>query len=161
MNKIRKWRKTFDLPVRTSFIIPDKEEFKLACALVREELSELEAAYDMFVKDGSKENLFEIWDALGDKCFVDTQLEDIFGFIEVKDQVIDEIYKSNMSKLCESLIEADKSIQYYKQLGIEAYIEPVEVSYKTMYKILRVSDNKVLKSTNWNLPSFKDIKYEL
>lgn len=158
---IEKWRKCFDLPVRTTPQIPSKKEINLAIDLIDEEYGELrnaiESGYPENYKDQTPENIIkdnisinEVADAIGDLYYVVTQMANIFGLNP--DELISKVYESNMSKLCKSQIEADKSIQAYKDKDIEAYY--VKLS-ENLYIIKRLSDNKVLKSINFFEPKWE------
>jgi NTP pyrophosphatase (non-canonical NTP hydrolase) len=160
-NLITNWRTHFGLPVRTTPQIPSKEEIKLAIDLIDEEYGELrnaiESGYPEHHKDQTPENIIkdnisinEVADAIGDLYYVVTQMANIFGLNP--DELISKVYESNMSKLCKSQIEADRSIQAYKDKDIEAYY--VKLS-ENLYIIKRLSDNKVLKSINFFEPKWE------
>jgi predicted HAD superfamily Cof-like phosphohydrolase len=70
------------------------------------------------------------------------------------EKIIEIIYKSNMSKLCNTEQEAIDSINKYEEQNIEAYYEKIS---DNQYIIKRGLDNKVLKGINFFKPDFNEI----
>lgn len=75
------------------------------------------------------------------------------SFVNIED-LVEEIFKSNMSKLCKNKKTADKTIEKYKQEGIECYYKECPID-RTKYIVYRQSDNKVLKSVDFVSPNIE------
>ena len=72
-----------------------------------------------------------------------TQLEEAFN----------RVHESNMSKFCKTELEAGETVYHYKLKGIYTYYKKVD----DLYVVLRVEDNKVLKSINYTPVDLKDL----
>jgi len=138
---IEHWRTTFNLPVRKTPSLQDKEGINLSLKLIEEEFNEL-------AEGVRTNNLVEIIDALGDLMFVVVQMANVIG-VDV-DDVVRLVYESNMSKLCSTKEIATETVKKYFEEGILTRIEPIG----DKYKILRISDNKLLKSIEFKAPDF-------
>lgn len=156
INLIEDWRATFGLPVRTEIKIPSQEEMFLACELVQEEAKELEDALievredkTTHVKDVKNISINEVADAIGDLYFAVTQVANIFGLDP--EELVQKVYDSNMSKLLDNEIDADKSIKAYKEKGIDTYYIKLSTG---KYIIKRLGTNKVLKGINFFEPKW-------
>jgi len=144
---IRVWRTSFSLPVRTELTVPSEAELKLATNLIQEEFDELKQA---ILEDLTNGKFNSTADAIGDLYFVVSQMACIVGLDPCK--LIETVYKSNMSKICFSEIEADKSIQAYKKKGIDAFYEKIGNS---KYIIRDLNTNKVLKGIGFQEPEWE------
>jgi predicted HAD superfamily Cof-like phosphohydrolase len=111
---------------------------------IQEELDELKVA----VKE---RNIIEIFDALLDITYVGLGNGAlVFG---LKDKILDgyaEVQASNMSKICQTLEEAEETVK----LRSEQQGEPCHYlsDGKGKYVVYRSSDNKVMKSVNYFRP---------
>ena len=111
---------------------------------IQEELDELKVA----VKE---KNIVEIFDALLDITYVGLGNGAlVFG---LKDKMLDgyaEVQASNMSKICQTLEEAEETVK----LRSEQQGEPCHrlSDGKGKYVVYRSSDNKVMKSINYFRP---------
>jgi len=111
---------------------------------IEEELDELKVA----VKE---KNIIEIFDALLDIAYVGLGNGAlVFG---LKDKMLDgyaEVQASNMSKICQTLEEAEETVK----LRSEQQGEPCHhlSDGKGKYVVYRSSDNKVMKSINYFRP---------
>ena len=111
---------------------------------IEEELDELKVA----VKE---KNIIEIFDALLDIAYVGLGNGAlVFG---LKDKMLDgyaEVQASNMSKICQTLEEAEETVK----LRSEQQDEPCHhlSDGKGKYVVYRSSDNKVMKSINYFRP---------
>jgi len=111
---------------------------------IQEELDELKVA----VKE---RNIIEIFDALLDITYVGLGNGAlVFG---LKDKILDgyaEVQASNMSKICQTLEEAEETVK----LRSEQQGEPCHYlsDGKDKYVVYRSSDNKVMKSVNYFRP---------
>ena len=154
IEKIKHWRETFGLPNRKIAQVADLDEADLAYRLIAEEADELRCAlYPEGNEFEYKPNLAEIADAIGDLYFVVTQAAMIHGLDP--EMLIDRVYTSNMSKLCNNLTEAEASVNVYLLKGIETYYTQLPDG---KYIIKRSSDNKVLKGINFFEPNWEDLK---
>ena len=112
---------------------------------IQEELDELKVA----VKE---KNIVEIFDALLDITYVGLGNGAlVFG---LKDKMLDgyaEVQASNMSKICQTLEEAEETVK----LRSEQQKEPCHhlSDGKGKYVVYRSSDNKVMKSVNYFRPN--------
>jgi hypothetical protein len=62
-------------------------------------------------------------------------------------ELFNEVQRSNMSKACQSLAEAEATVKFYADKdGTEAEI----LEEKGLWKVYRKADNKVLKSINYS-----------
>jgi NTP pyrophosphatase (non-canonical NTP hydrolase) len=150
IEKIKHWRETFGLPNRKTPQVASEEEAKLAISLIDEELDELALAT---LDDNYNPKLDQIADAIGDLFFVVTQAAMIHGLDP--EMLIDRVYTSNMSKLCDNVTEAEASVFEYTTKGIETYYTQLPDG---KFIIKRTVDNKVLKGINFFEPDWSDLK---
>ena len=105
-----------------------------------EELDELKEAI-------AANDLVEIADALCDLQYVLSGAVLEFGLGEKFVDLFNEVQRSNMSKACQSLEEAEYTVKFYQDKdGTEAEIK----EENGVWKVFRKSDNKVLKSINYS-----------
>lgn len=116
--QVQEFHETYNQPVRTTPSL-DVPERKLRFDLIEEEFNELREALEA-------DDIVEVADALGDIAYVVYGAAKTFGI--PLDEVVDEIHRSNMSKLGED--------------------------GKPIY---RESDRKVLKGENYFPPNIKAI----
>ena len=88
--KVKKFMQTFGQEVKSKASFPSEKIVDLRFALIKEELSELEAALD-------EKNITEVADALTDILYVTYGAGHAFGIN--LNQCFDEVQNSNMSKL--------------------------------------------------------------
>ena len=70
-----------------------------------------------------------------------------FGLGEKFVELFNEVQRSNMSKACASLEEAENTVKFYQDKdGTEAEIK----EENGVWKVYRKADNKVLKSINYS-----------
>ena len=91
--KVKKFMQTFGQEVKSKASFPSEKIVDLRFALIKEELSELEAALD-------EKNITEVADALTDILYVTYGAGHAFGIN--LDKCFDEVQNSNMSKLDEN-----------------------------------------------------------
>jgi predicted HAD superfamily Cof-like phosphohydrolase len=139
IKKVEKFHKLFDCPILDSPTIIDEDRFNLRVNLIKEELQELVDAHN-------NKDLVEVFDALCDLQYVLSGAILELGCSQWFDDAFLEVHASNMSKACGNIREAEETVQYYKEhKDTEAYIVPKG----NKYLVLRKSDNKVLKSVNY------------
>lgn len=114
-------------------------------SLIDEEVSELAEAI-------RAHDFHETVDALTDILFV------CYGFFEVlgvdADVAFHEVYRSNMSKFCDTEEDAQKSVEYYKTLKDSPYDSPVYEKRGKYWIIFNKSTGKILKNVKWIHPNF-------
>ena len=144
--KVAEFQKQFNNPIlETPSILKDRVELRVG--LIQEELNEL--------KESIRNNdLVEIADALGDLQYVLSGAILEFGFGECFEEIFNEIHRSNMSKACDTVDIAEKTIKFYKEKdGTESYYEKI----RDKYVVYRKKDKKVLKSVNYSSVNLIDI----
>lgn len=140
LTMVSKFHTLFDAPILETPQIPDLKRAQLRVSLLQEELNELQEAID-------NNDLTEVADALGDLQYVLSGAVLEFWLWDRFAEIFAEIQRSNMSKACNSLQEAEATVAYYKTYkDTEWYI----VSKWDQYLVHRTEDNKVLKSINYS-----------
>lgn len=147
LNHVAEFHKTFKHPIQHTPIIPSKQRCDLRISLLLEEMKELQEAI--------KENdLVEIADALCDIQYVLAGAILEFGLGDKFKQLFDEVHRSNMSKACKSVEEANQTIEHYKiKEQSDAYFKEEEL----LFLVFRQADNKTLKSVNYSPADLKSI----
>ena len=149
LTKVEEFHKVFGHPIAEAPFILTKERAKLRVGLIQEELNELALAY-------TEENMVEVADALADIMYVvcgailETGLKDKFI------PIFNEVHKSNMSKSCASLKEAELSVSTINLEKLDSIYSFTE-EREGRFVIKRKSDDKILKSINWQKPNIKDL----
>jgi predicted HAD superfamily Cof-like phosphohydrolase len=147
LSSVAEFHETFDLPVVDQPAIPSKDRCELRIALLEEELRELKAAID-------KNDILEAADAFADLQYVLSGAILEFGLGEKFKALFDEVQRSNMSKTCKSLEEAEATQSYYEMhRGQESLIRPKG----NEFLVYRKSDGKVFKSVNYSPPDLETI----
>jgi len=147
LNQVAEFHKTFKHPIVDEPKIPSKKRCDLRVALISEELEELVDA----IKDN---DIVEIADALCDIQYVLSGAVLEFGLGEKFRDLFDEVQRSNMSKSCKSVEEAEATIKHYKEnKGMDCYYQEVDGHFL----VYRKEDNKTLKSINYSPADLKSI----
>lgn len=147
LNQVAEFHKTFKHPIEKFPVIPTKSRCDLRVALIREELDELQSAID-------RHDLVEIADALCDIQYVLSGAVLEFGLGEKFVDLFNEVQRSNMSKSCISVEEAEATVKYYKEeRGVDCYYRPSDGHYL----VYRTDDNKTLKSINYSPANLRSI----
>jgi len=145
LNSVADFHNTFNLPVLNEPQIPSQKRCDLRINLIEEELNELKEAI-------AENDIIEVIDALCDIQYVLSGAILEFGFGEKFKDFFDEVQRSNMSKTCKSIDEADATVNHYKEKdGTESEI----VQKGTEFLVYRKSDRKVLKSVNYSAADLK------
>ena len=140
LNAVADFHKTFDLPILESPKIPDKKRCKLRISLLQEELNELKEAIE-------QNDIVEVADALCDIQYVLSGAIHEFGIGERFKDLFDEVQRSNMSKTCKTLEEAQATVEHYRNKdGTESEI----VQRESEFLVYRKTDGKVLKSVKYS-----------
>jgi predicted HAD superfamily Cof-like phosphohydrolase len=158
LNQVKEFHNLFDQPVLAVPGIPDKARVELRLSLILEELTELAVAAgakEVFAtmmiakatnltadESDPKPDLVEVLDALCDLRYVcdGTTLE--FGLNKCFDEGFNDVHGSNMSKLCDTLDQAEETQAKYNAQGIVTSM----IFRDGKYSIVRTEDNKVLKN---------------
>ena len=140
LNDVAAFHRLFRLPVLDKATIPDKKRCALRIALLREELEELEEAIE-------RNDLVESADAFCDLQYVLSGAILEFGLADQFKTLFDEVQRSNMSKACATLEEAERTVEKYeKEKGTDCEI----FEQGDYYLVYRKDDGKVLKSVNYS-----------
>ncbi len=148
LNMVAEFHRAFRCPVLVKPRIPDAKRCALRVALIAEELRELKEAI-------AEKDLVEVADALCDIQYVLSGSVLEFGLGARFKALQDEVHRSNMSKLCASEEEAQRTVEHYlKNRGVQS-------GYKKMpgskFMVRRAGDLKTLKSIKFSPPDLKRI----
>lgn len=140
LNNVSEFHETFDLPINDDPIIPSADRCALRINLIEEELRELKEA----IADG---DLVEVADAFCDLQYVLSGAILEFGLGPKFKYLFEEVQRSNMSKTCKSIEEAEATAQHY--LAKDGTISEI-VERGEEFIVYRKEDGKVLKSVNYS-----------
>ncbi len=147
LNQVAEFHKTFKHPILDTPGIPAKKRCDLRVSLLLEEMKELQEAIN-------QNDLVEVADALCDIQYVLAGAILEFGLGDKFKQLFDEVHRSNMSKACKSLEEANQTIEHYKlKEQSDAYFKEEEA----LFLVFRENDHKTLKSVNYSPADLKSI----
>lgn len=147
LNDVAKFHDTFSLPVEEKPVIPSSKRCELRVSLLQEELNELKEAIE-------DKDLVEIADALCDLQYVLSGAILEFGLASDFKTLFDEVQRSNMSKTCKTMEEAEATQAHYLQTkGTRSFIEEKDGEYL----VYREGDKKVLKSVKYSPADLKGI----
>uniref|UniRef100_A0A7S1WMQ4 Phosphoribosyl-ATP diphosphatase n=1 Tax=Alexandrium catenella TaxID=2925 RepID=A0A7S1WMQ4_ALECA len=140
LDSVASFHRRFGVPIVGTPSMPSRARMDLRLSLIEEEVAELRAALDAG-------DIIEAADALADVQYVLGGTVHELGMGHCFAELVEEVQRSNMSKACISLDEAEKTVLHYRQTrGVEAKIEEKELDGKTAYLVTRASDGKTLKS---------------
>ncbi|RZK54678.1 MAG: hypothetical protein EOO91_15535 [Pedobacter sp.] len=147
LSQVAEFHKTFKHPIVDKATIPTRERSQLRIDLIAEELKELQEA----VNDS---NMVEIADALCDLQYVLAGAVLEFGLANNFKTLFDEVHRSNMSKACKTIEEANETIAHYKNNGnTSAYFKEID----GLFLVYRDGDHKTLKSINYSPADLKGL----
>jgi predicted HAD superfamily Cof-like phosphohydrolase len=147
LNNVAEFHKTFKHPIQPEPIIPSEQRCNLRISLIAEELKELEVA----VKN---KDIVEVADALCDLQYVLSGAILEFGLGDIFKSLFEEVQRSNLSKACATLEEAEATINHYKEKdNTDAYC----VECEGKFLVYRKSDDKTLKSINYSPADLKGV----
>jgi predicted HAD superfamily Cof-like phosphohydrolase len=145
LNQVAEFHTTFKHPILESPVIPSKQRANLRISLLAEELKELQEAVE-------NDDLVEVADALCDLQYVLAGAIHEFGLGEKFKTLFDEVHRSNMSKACKTVEEAEQTIRFYLDKdGTESYYKEID----GLFLVFRKSDDKTLKSINYSPADLK------
>ena len=150
LNQVADFHRTFKHPLPIDPAIPSKDRCQLRISLLKEELSELEDA----IQAG---DLVAVADAFCDLQYVLSGAILEFGLGDKFKDLFDEVQRSNMSKSCATLEEAEQTQAHYKLTkGVESVVELSE----DHYLVYRAGDRKTLKSIHYSPANLATILFE-
>jgi len=139
LNQVAAFHHAFGHPVLSSPTIPSQDRAALRVRLLQEELNEL-------VKGIDENDIVQVADALCDIQYVLSGAILEFGLGEKFKALFDEVQRSNMSKACRNMKEAEETIAHYAKQGEDAYYK----QKNELYFVYRRSDNKTLKNIHYS-----------
>ncbi|WP_128544635.1 nucleoside triphosphate pyrophosphohydrolase family protein [Larkinella soli] len=139
LNAVAEFHRTFHHPVLEKPEIPSETRCQLRVALLAEELKELEVA--ILEKD-----LVGIADALCDLQYVLSGAVLEFGLGGQFKALFDEVQRSNLSKACLSVEEAEATVRHYREKGVDCHY----VESEGKYLVYRTADQKTLKNIHYS-----------
>jgi predicted HAD superfamily Cof-like phosphohydrolase len=147
LNQVAEFHRTFKHPIQEKPIIPARERANLRVSLLAEELKELQQAIE-------DDDLVEVADALCDLQYVLAGAILEFGLADRFKSLFDEVHRSNMSKACKTIDEAEQTIAHYLAK------DNTEAHYKEMdglFLVYRTADNKTLKSIAYSPAAINEV----
>ena len=145
LTQVAEFHQTFKHPIVARPALPANSRSQLRVDLLAEELKELQDAIE-------NDDLTEVADALCDLQYVLAGAVLEFGLGAKFKALFDEVHRSNMSKACKTIAEAEATVAHYKtQNNVDAYYKELE----GLYLVYRTSDNKTLKSINYSPADLK------
>lgn len=146
LNQVADFHRTFQHPILETPQIPSKQRCNLRVALIAEELKELEEAIE-------SKDIVGVADALADIQYVLSGAVLEFGLGDKFRELFDEVQRSNMSKACATLAEAEETMKHYAEKGTESYYKEIEGKFL----VYRKSDDKTLKNINYSPADLEQI----
>lgn len=139
LNQVAEFHRTFHAPVLETPQIPSAARCQLRVSLLAEELDELREA----ITEG---DIVAVADALCDLQYVLSGAVLEFGLGDQFKALFDEVQRSNMSKACLTIAEAEATVADYQAKGFPCHF--IESDGK--YLVFRDADHKTLKSVNYS-----------
>ena len=147
LNQVAEFHRTFHHPVEPQPLIPSPERCRLRLALLEEELRELRQG----IEAGDIE---QVADAFCDLQYVLTGAILEFGLGPKFRELFDEVQRSNMSKTCATLEEAEATVKPYRESrGFDSFVE----QSGEHFLVYRQDDRKTLKSINYSPADLRSI----
>ncbi|MBE9664021.1 pyrophosphohydrolase domain-containing protein [Mucilaginibacter myungsuensis] len=145
LNSVAEFHRTFKHPIQDRPQMPSKERAALRVSLLAEELKELQQA----IEDN---DMTEVADALCDLQYVLSGAILEFGLGEKFKTLFGEVHRSNMSKACKTVEEAEQTIAHYlAKDNTEAHYKEID----GLFLVYRNADNKTLKSVAYSPAGLK------
>ncbi len=148
--QVAEFHSTFHHPIEPIPLIPSPERCALRVSLIAEELKELQEAIHA-------QDLVEVADALCDIQYVLSGAILEFGLGGKFKTLFDEVQRSNMSKACKTVEEAEATVAYYREKrDTDCYYE----QDGDVYLVYRAGDRKTLKNIHYSPADLKTILAE-
>ena len=139
LNQVAEFHRTFHAPVLDTPQLPAPARCELRVSLLAEELDELRDAI-------AAHDLVAVADALCDLQYVLSGAVLEFGLGNQFNALFAEVQRSNMSKACATVAEAEATVAQYTAKGVAChYVESNET-----FLVFRDADHKTLKSVNYS-----------
>ena len=147
LGMVEEFHKTFQAPVLLIPQIPSTDRCNLRINLMQEELDEIKEAIE-------NNDLVEVADGLCDLMYVLCGSIHEFGLGDKFVELFNEVQRSNMSKACNNELEAQATLEHYKQKdGTQGYYK----ENNGKWLVYRKEDDKILKSVNYSPADLKTI----
>lgn len=147
LKQVSEFMRMSNHPILETPQIPSKERCQLRFDLIEEELTEL--GDSILAND-----IVEVADAICDLLFVVYGAANEFGLNSKLEALFNEVYRSNMSKACNTHEEALGTLKHYEEKGTLCQI----VEHEGLYLVRRLSDGKQLKCVyNYSEPNLEAI----
>jgi len=143
LTSVKEFHELFDLPVLDHPAIP-KDRIALRINLLQEELDELHAALQA-------DDQLETLDALCDIQYVLAGAIHEFGLGSRFSAAFAEVHRSNMSKACKTIEQAQATQRHYDALDQNSEIREKD----GQWLVYRIADGKVLKSVDYSPADLK------
>ncbi|GAB3966688.1 nucleoside triphosphate pyrophosphohydrolase family protein [Spirosoma terrae] len=137
--QVAEFHRTFHAPVLDTPQIPSEARCNLRLALLAEELDEFRDAI-------AQGDIVAVADALCDLQYVLSGAVLEFGLGDTFKTLFEEVQRSNMSKACLTVDEAEATVAQYQAKGVPCHY--VESDGK--FLVYRDADHKTLKSINYS-----------
>jgi predicted HAD superfamily Cof-like phosphohydrolase len=139
LNQVAEFHRTFHAPILDTPQIPSNARAQLRVSLLAEELDELREAI-------AERDLVAVADALCDLQYVLSGAVLEFGLANKFKALFDEVQRSNMSKACLTVAEAEATVAQYTAKGVPCHY----VESEGKFLIFRDADHKTLKSIHYS-----------
>ncbi len=146
LNAVAEFHRLFHHPILDTPQLPTPDRSALRVALLTEELAEFQAAI-------TANDLVEVADALCDLQYVLAGAVLEFGLGQRFKTLFDEVQRSNMSKACRTLAEAEATVAHYEAKGVTCHYEPSD----GQFLVYRTADRKTLKNVAYSPASLADL----
>lgn len=137
--QVAEFHRTFHAPVLDTPQIPSEARCNLRVALLAEELDEFREAI-------AQSDIVAVADALCDLQYVLSGAVLEFGLGDKFKTLFEEVQRSNMSKACLTVEEAEATVAQYQAKGVSCHY--IESDGK--FLVYRDADHKTLKSINYS-----------
>lgn len=150
---VKEFHETFEHLIAPQPQIPSQDVLNFRIPFMEEELKETQKACD-------EQDLVQLADGLGDLQYV---LDGFFlnaGLHHLKDAIMEEIHRSNMTKICPTEMSAVQNVNEINSVANSGD----EVDYKISsnglgYIIFRKRDGKIQKPLHYEKPNLSKIIY--
>jgi predicted HAD superfamily Cof-like phosphohydrolase len=139
LNAVAEFHRTFHHPILDTPQIPAPARAELRVSLLAEELDELREAI-------AGQDIVAVADALCDLQYVLSGAVLEFGLGNRFKVLFDEVQRSNLSKACLTLAEADATVAFYAAKDVDCHY----LASDGKYLVYRTADNKTLKNVNYS-----------
>lgn len=140
IEQVKQFHNAFDHPVVSLPSIPNKKRCELRYGLLAEEVKEMKIAAE-------HGDIVAVADALCDIQYVLAGAILEFGLAEKFPVLFNEVHRSNMSKACATMEEAQATCDHWTTDGNEA-CEIIE--REGLFFVYRVRDGKTMKNINYS-----------